>query len=89
MTLQQFVASKAWPYFSSGDLENYKKMVKQFVADDDAQGLQNMFFGFPSIKNKMHVKLKKMADPSDFDHDRGVGTWGDINLAIDMLGQLF
>jgi hypothetical protein len=63
--------------------------VKQFVADGDAQGLQNMFFGFPSIKNQMHVKLKKMADPKDFDHDRAVGTWGNINLAIDILGTLF
>lgn len=78
-----------WPYFKKDDLENYKKMVKQFVADGDAQGLQDMFFGFHSIKNKMHVKLKKMADPTDFDHDRAVGTWGDINLAIDILGTLF
>ena len=52
-------------------------------------------FGFRGIKNTIHVAIKKLVakarsgdDMANFYLDRARGLWGDVDLAIDMLGRI-
>lgn len=71
----------------------WRKQIREFVAADDIQALEEMWFGF-GIKNAMHQKLRKtMAEIakakghyiSDERYMRAF--WGDLDLANDILGR--
>ena len=72
---------------TKGAQEQIKNLEK-----GDLDGLVELIFGF-DVKNKLHNELRayqqRIADnKKDWADDHIVETWGDIPLAIDMLGRL-
>lgn len=68
------------------------KKVRDAVKEGDVQTIEELFFGMDGIKNELHNSLrrtKKSIETKSWDiqerHNRNV--WGDIDLAIDMLGR--
>lgn len=67
--------------------------IKIAQKENDIQELEKAIFGFHGLKNEVHVYLKKLVkganegdDMSRFYLGRVKGIWGDVDLAIDMLG---
>ena len=61
----------------------------------ERKGLQEAIFGFHGLKNVMHMNLKKLAAEAATGERMAVyylrdakGIWGDVDLAIDMLGRI-
>ena len=73
-------------------IEADMKAVKQLRANDDIDGLDQLFFGFHSIKNNLHNKLREAqkriaAKKLDWYDKERQGVWGDLDQAVDMLGR--
>lgn len=67
--------------------------IRELKAADDVDGLEQLLFGFHGIKNEMHNALraaqKRMQNGTpDYEDSDRKGTWGDIDLAVDMLGRM-
>lgn len=78
---------------TSDRLKEMTKQVGEMKKNDDVQGLEELFFGFNSLKNEMHNALREFKRKTDkgerdyFNEDKMNSVWGDIGLAIDMLGR--
>jgi hypothetical protein len=76
-------------------LKATSKRIKAAQKANDIQELDEAFFGFHGIKNDIHIKLKTMVaqakageNMAQFYLGRAKGLWGDVDLAIDMLGRI-
>jgi len=71
------------------DYDDFKELPAKLRAlqkDNDYKGLEELFFAYHGVKNKMHTFMKDNKD--NMWHDRELkGIWGDVDLAIDMLGR--
>lgn len=102
-TTQAFVAAvkfaKMLPDISSklgvpyNDLLALPKKIKELQKENNIQGLDELFFGFDSLKNKIHINMKKtfaeqQAGQSPWMWGDITAVWGDVELAIDLLGRI-
>lgn len=76
----------------SKDLKDLIAEIKTLKAEGDTRGLEMLFFGFNSLKNTMHNKLRKIvADTKEkkwnLDSDDATAVFGDLDLAVDLLGR--
>lgn len=75
------------------DLKALVQKVRDLKKADDLQGLTELFFGFNGLKNTIHNALRETQRNMEPGGKRGwndddrVAMWGDINLAVDMLGR--
>jgi hypothetical protein len=64
-------------------LDNIKELKTKDLSIDE---IEKLFFDFHGIKNTMHTYIKdKKEDP--FHKNDFIQIWGDVDLAIDMLGR--
>ena len=73
---------------AKGAMDKLKQLAK-----DDLDGLTELIFGFDGVKNKLHNELRAyqarvVAGESLWTDSYLKKTWGDIPLAIDMLGKI-
>ena len=68
-------------------LKAIPSQLRQLQKENDVQGLLELIFGFDGVKNRMHQNMKK-GMKSDYHRDDIVGIWGNVDLAIDLLGRL-
>ena len=75
---------------SPDELKALKKAVAEARRNADLNELQNLFFGFNSPKNKLHIEMKKALKEGkkNWDYADMIAFWGDLPLAIDMLARL-
>jgi hypothetical protein len=76
-------------------LKKTSTRIKAAQKANDLQELQDAIFGFYGLKNTIHTKLKALAKSAAdgdsmgvFYYNRVKGIWGDVDLAIDMLGRI-
>jgi hypothetical protein len=76
--------------------QEIKEVTKQVTAlkkTGDVQQLEQIMFGFSSLKNKLHNRVreclerKNNGDRSSWDDPDIMATWGDLGMAIDLLGR--
>jgi uncharacterized protein YbaR (Trm112 family) len=84
-----FIPNKLWKEIK--EMSNHIAILQQ---EQNIPGLENYLFGFDSIKNKVHISLKQLqaqiarGEPPDYSQQRTeMRAWGDIDLAIDVLGR--
>ncbi|RYE99687.1 MAG: hypothetical protein EOO77_35140 [Oxalobacteraceae bacterium] len=61
--------------------------VRALAKENDLQGLSDLFYGFGSMKRKIHEELRQH-DPKAWTGDTQVAFWGDVPLAVNMLMDL-
>lgn len=75
-------------------LDNDHKTLQEFKKTDASLNeIEQLLFGFNSIKNKLHnhmrsvlTKIQKGGKLS-YTEDKMIGVWGDLELAVDWLGR--
>lgn len=77
---------------SMADTQALVGQVRDLQKENDLQGLSALFFGHIGVKNRMHGALKQAYEKHKrgewvFGYDKTEAIWGDIPLAIDMLGR--
>lgn len=70
------------------DLEAWQDRIHDLVVAEDAQGLEEMWFGF-GIKNTMHQRVRKAirTGEKEWGLDRLQSFWGNLDLANDLLSR--
>lgn len=73
-------------------LDGTPKLVREAVKEGDIQTLEELFFGMDGIKNTLHNSLRQTKKAIEtkswfFDERHNRNVWGDIDLAIAMLGR--
>jgi hypothetical protein len=69
------------------EFDDLKIKVKQLHEEENIKGLEQLFFGFDSYKNRLHNELRTLEKKPD-SYNNLTATFGDIPLAVDMFGQL-
>ena len=57
-------------------------------SNSDVKWVEQVFFGMPSIKNSIHMGMRQAINPKSGYHGDAIAVWGDLDLAIKMLGGL-
>jgi hypothetical protein len=68
------------------------KAVSALKKTGDVQKLEEIMFGFGSLKNKMHNELRATLERQtkgerSWQDDDAKATWGDVAMAVDLLGR--
>lgn len=70
-------------------IEALKPQLRDLQKAGDLRGLEEMFFGFNGVKNVIHNSLRAaLKDKTSWDSEELQSIWGDLDLAVDMLGRL-
>jgi len=75
------------------EIKNTIKQVNDLKKTGDVQRLEEIMFGFDSLKNKMHndlrafVERQKTGGHGPWHEDEMKAAWGDIPMAVDLLGR--
>lgn len=68
------------------EFKAYPQKLRALQKENDYLELENMFFAYHGIKNKIHENMKNNRDNAYREREiRGI--WGDVDLAIDMLSR--
>lgn len=74
------------------ETEKAMKQVKTLQKSGDVQQLEELMFGFSSLKNKLHNELRAVLQRQStgergWNDDEIKGAWGDLEMAVDLLGR--
>lgn len=72
-----------WGLYSS-----FTEAFPQMEKDLNLTWLEEKLFGFPSVKNSIHSRLKDALSKGGYDLKRAEPFWGDVELAIHRLGDI-
>lgn len=68
--------------------QNYEVWLKAIREADSEQALSEIIFGFHGVKNTIHNQLREVVDKADhWNRDNVEATWGNLEMAVDMLGK--
>ncbi len=76
-------------------IKEFPQRLKELQKLNDLPGLEGLVFGFSGLKNIIHTAMKRINEQAKAGDRMAIywlsdlrGIWGDVDLAIDMLGRI-